>query len=367
MLIRDRWLAPWLVIALCGILGLGGGVIRNLTASDDVTMVASVYVRPPTSGNPSDAVQGEQYARSLAQLFASLAPGVGLGERVKARLHREGIGIEPATVTATAPQDAAVVNIVFAGSDVDSVQRTGDALLAELPAYAAKVRGSAGVASEDVTVTVEQSKAAGPSLLSRLAGLAVWVVAGLMLGWAAVWFAGRRRSAVESDAEVREITGVSTLVDYRFGASRSARVVAAQLLAAAGPRRAIVLISARHIDGARQVAGELAAAFADLGERGVLVIGDAVAEPSSLSRVPANAACFLTCRPAVTRATDLSLLATMVTGNGAAPVGALVVRGIPRGGDPMRSAATASTVKSTEPQRDWSRIDVFENASAGRR
>ena len=115
--------------------------------------------------------------------------------------------------------------------------------------------GVGGVASEDVTVTVEQSKAAGPSLLSRLAGLAVWVVAGLMLGWAAVWFAGRRRSAVESDAEVREITGVSALVDYRFGASRSARVVAAQLLAAAGPRRAIVLISARHIDGARQVAG----------------------------------------------------------------------------------------------------------------
>ena len=65
--------SPWLVIALCRILGPAAGH-PNLTASDDVTMVASVYVRPPTSGNPSDAVQGEQYARSLAQLFASLAP-----------------------------------------------------------------------------------------------------------------------------------------------------------------------------------------------------------------------------------------------------------------------------------------------------
>ena len=137
-------------------------------------------------------------------------------------------------------------------------------------------------------------------------------------------------------------------------------VVAAQLLAQPGPRRAIVLISARHIDGARRIGRELAATFADLG-RQVLVIGDAVAEPSSLSRVPANAACFLTCRPAVTRAYRPPCWPPMVLVTVPRRCRALFVRH-PAWGDPCApQKPAASTGESAEPERGWPRIDVFEN------
>ncbi|MFT4124656.1 MAG: hypothetical protein QM662_00290 [Gordonia sp. (in: high G+C Gram-positive bacteria)] len=345
-------------------------------------MTASVYVRPPTSGNPSDAVQGEQYARSLAQLLASLVPVTGLRDRVANRLGREGSPAEPADMTATAPQDAAVVNIVIEGDSVELVQRTGDALLAELPGYASAVRGSAGLDDEDVTFTTQRSPAGGPSLPFRLGGLAISGTVGVVIGCALVWLLRRLRGVVTRSAAAQQITGARTTVEYRSGSTDSARMAAAQLLAAAGPGRDLVLIGTRPVDGAACVVDELASAFAELADRAVrvvappvaksprpavLVVDDTLQAPTRLARIPAGSACFVVVRPTVTRAADLSLLSTMMAGNGVEMTGLLVVRGTPRRPRSPADVRPSRTVEGAEPERDWPRIAEFEAPSARER
>lgn len=377
MMLRGRWVSPLLVIIVCGVLGLGIGVFRDMRAEGS-SATATVYVRPPVSGNPSDAVQGEYYSRNQAQLIASLVPRSGLQDRVEKKMRADGSRSELATVTATAPQDAGVVNIVVEGTSTESVHDTTTALLAVLPDYAKEVRGSSGLEDGPVITTVQQSEVAGPSWFSRIAGLAVWTLCGAGLGWALVWGIAWRRGVIrDGDAAAKASGEVSTVCfDARDSADR-ADTVAAQLFAIAGASRSLVLVGARSGDGAAAVAADLAVSFGTLGRTDVRVIDSLLEHPGALSGEPG--AVVLVASKGRTVEKDLRLAAAICSGNGAGASAVLVVSGR-RGSGPSRTGGSSDTpgysraaggsstvvrdVNHGAGERDWPVIDAFEDDSA---
>lgn len=371
----------WLVVFLAAMLGAGLGAVTVYATPASYSAKAMIYVTPPTSSSPTDAVMGDQYAQNRTELYLQLMKSDELAERVSDRLGSvtAASGLR-ARVTATSLHQAPILVFQTVGTSAEEARELAEAYVEELPDYARSVERNSGVREGPLMVTVAapvdvESSVSGWRPPARIGGAAV-VAAVLAFGLLS-WFRRRHPTVRKADDLRTSLPSVyvTETTDSPTDLRRMQVVLftgpkATRRLLVAGPRRSpapgtycaamVGSLSDRGIDATDVTAAELLDGF-DIGSHAtelVLIQADSVLEAGHL--VPAIAA---RCPTAVivahrnhTYLADVIELHKLLGANGIEVRAVVILRKV---------KGFAAPAKARAEDDPWPTIDVLEAELAG--
>lgn len=248
----------WPLVATAAVCGAAIGYFFVFGGNQTFTSKVTLYVAPPISSSPSDAVMGDQYADNRTQLYLQLISSDALALRVAGQLQpSEPFGALSARVSAVGLHEAPMLEIEARGSTPDEARSLAQAYMDQLPEYARSVEQDSGLREGPVLVPT-----AGPTEPTGAAtGLKPW----LTVAFVAVAFACAALLVVKrwrhSHPTSRNVAALRSAVPTAFIAKVGDDpddLVRLQALLLAAPRasRRIIFASARREDGLEAVSAE---------------------------------------------------------------------------------------------------------------
>lgn len=200
-----RW--RWLIIPLCGSLGLAAGTLWALTIPPTYTANAYAFValtpRPSEDRDSRDLFSAGKFALQRAPTYAALATSTKVLQAVAADMHHGDVDQLRRQVQATAIPDRVILRVSVEDSDRKAAAQIADSVLANLERTVSSLElGSAGSlevggsqnAPPPVHIVPVQPAIAAPLTPRRYKALA-GLLAGSILGAAVVYLTRSRRDA----------------------------------------------------------------------------------------------------------------------------------------------------------------------------
>lgn len=384
LLARNRWIAIFVAVLIGGSMG----ALSVFYGPAIYTAKATMYVTPPTSSTPTDAVMGDQYALNRTQLYLQLLASNELAQQVAAALKSsEPPGVLSSRIEATSLHQTPLLIIQARGSTPDEARSLAQAYADALPDFARSVERSSGlredppVAPVALPIEVESDKDG----LKPWLRLALWSLAfGLPVAICAMW-AGYRHPVVR---KVNALRGkiAAAFIETMDDAAQCLRVQAL-IFATPNATRHVIFTTARSDDARANLLGGVLDSLGDneiqydqvnvdaladfqvsRRSRGLLIVDapallDASHEAAALTGRFDTAVIFT--RRGKTFVEDVISLGKLLEMNGIDVRGVVIVRPTRAGAGRRPVGGTAS--KSLEASdRPWPTIDVLEEEMSGR-
>jgi hypothetical protein len=362
------------------------GYLLVLGSGHTYTARATLYVAPPTSSSPTDALMGDQYAANRTQLYLELAKSDELAKRVAAQIHSTQPPSELASrITVKGSHDAPVLTIDAKGPSPQQARDLAQGYLQQFPDYARAVEQGSGVREGPVLIPVGSPQ----QLSGPISGWRPWMAVALpavALGAVAfalvAWQRNRHPRARDVKALRRAIN--TSFVERVRSDPRSLQRIQAMLFAGPHCSRTVIFASARKGDGLDRLSAVFAAFLdnADIPHRRVaadhaldiadspdIVVIDAPALLDESYRIAALAAytqtAVIVANSRGSLVEDVVELARLFELNGIGVKGVIVAsRRLPK---PLSRKPSEHTADSRRPETPWPSIDVLEEAGIPRR
>lgn len=197
--------------ALVSILALGVGALVGTAVAylpkKSYTASITVYVAPPTSSSPTDAVMGDQYATNRAQLYQSLVTSEPLLETVADALEpRPSPDSLAERVTASSINQTSLIRIDTTGSTPEAAAALARAYGLVFPDFAKSVEAQSGI-REGPTVNAVSAldKITATRVgMSPAVTITAFAVVCAVLGWLASAWYNRRNPLVRNPRQLRK-------------------------------------------------------------------------------------------------------------------------------------------------------------------
>lgn len=205
-----------------------------------------VYIAPPISSSPTDALMADEYASNRAQLYLALITSEPLLSAVAAMIDTPGPPSSLAdSVRATALHQTSLIQIDVTSSSPDSAVTIAQAFGVALPDFAKNVEAKSGVREGPTVgvVTHPDQIRAEPDGMKPVSLIAIFGIACSALGLVISLRYRRKHPLVRAPADIRNVTASPFVesVDLNRG---SADLERAQALLLASPRLAPLLFVA---------------------------------------------------------------------------------------------------------------------------
>jgi capsular polysaccharide biosynthesis protein len=197
----------WLVIPLCGSLGLAAGILWALAIPPTYTATALAFValspRPPDDQFAQDPYSGGKFALQRTPTYAALATSTDVLRAVAADVHRGDVEQLRSHIRVAAIPDRVILQLSVDDSDAKAATQIADSLVANLGrAVGSLERGGAGplelgrapAGSTPVQIVPVQPASLEPVSPRRYKALA-GLLAGLVIGAATFYLMRFRRGA----------------------------------------------------------------------------------------------------------------------------------------------------------------------------
>lgn len=256
-----NWLTRkrWPLVAVAAVCGALVGYFIAFAADPTYTSKATLYVAPPISSSPTDAVMGDQYADNRTQLYLQLIKSDELAGLVAKELKSS----EPAaalvkSIDAIRVHQAPLLEIEARGSSPEAAHSLAKAYVDQLPEFARSVEQNSGLREGSALVSV-----AGPTEITQgSGGLQPW----LTLIFCTVLFAGAasayviRRSSRNPTARnigaLRRAMPTSFIAEVGHDPADILKF-GAMLFAAPHSTRQVIFAGARRADALEEFTSEL--------------------------------------------------------------------------------------------------------------
>lgn len=248
----SRWtLAVVLVFAL---IGAAAGMLRTYLKDYNYTATATVYVTPPISSGPSDALTADQYAANRTQLYLSL---IGSPELARAVLDRLKINQSPEDlakrVEGKATPQTSLLSITASGSSPTDAGNVATAYAESLSSFARTVEGTAGLRSSPSVITVALPVAKDPGIVKRYGVTIALTVGAGLLGLLYSLAYRRRFPNVLTTDQLRKELRVALVEHVDVSRpERQLRRLQAELFTDADPGGSLMIVGARSRDQAEE-------------------------------------------------------------------------------------------------------------------
>ena len=264
-----NWLARkgWPLVVLAAACGAIIGCLIAFGGHPTYSSKATLYVAPPISSSPSDAVQGNQYASSRTQLYLQLMKSDELAKRVAAELqYPEPLQTLIAKIDVTGLHQAPLLEIEAKGPSPEEARSLVKAYVDQLPEYARSVEQNSGLREGSVLVRV-----AGPTeATGSTAGLRPWLTVlffMVLLACAAlayvIWNRRRHPAACNIEA-LRKAMPASFVEEIGDDPSEVLRIQA-MLFGAPNSARRVIFAGARRADALDAFTADAAASLRGAG------------------------------------------------------------------------------------------------------
>jgi hypothetical protein len=247
--------------------GAAIGYLITFGGHPTYTSKATLYVAPPISSSPSDAVMGDQYADNRTQLYLQLIMTDELAERVAAEL----LSSEPphaliARIGATGLHLAPLLEIEAKGPSPEAARSLAQAYVDQLPEYARSVEQNSGLREGPVLVRV-----AGPTeATGTTTGFKPWLTilfATVLFGCAALAYVIRNRHrnpTARNIGALRKAMPASFVEEIGDDPSDVLRIQA-MLFAAPNSARRVIFAGARRTDALEAFTADFASSLRGAG------------------------------------------------------------------------------------------------------
>jgi receptor protein-tyrosine kinase len=182
-------MASWWVILAGGLLGAIIASAFSFLSTPYYASNTQLFVSARDTVTTSEAFQGSQLSEQRVSSYAQLLTGNELARRVIDRLD---LDLSPSDlsneITATAVADTVLINVTVLDPSADRAQAIAAAVGTEFASLVEELEtspGDAGVSPVRVTVTDEASLATAPSSPNLVKNVALGLLLGLVLGFAA--------------------------------------------------------------------------------------------------------------------------------------------------------------------------------------
>ena len=266
---RLHWLARkgWPLVVLAAACGAAVGYLITFGGHPTYTSKATLYVAPPISSSPSDAVMGDQYAANRTQLYLQLIKSDELAKRVAAKLQSsEPPDALTAKIRATGLHQAPLLEIEAKGPSPEAAQSLAQAYVDQLPEYARSVEQNSGLREGPVLVPV-----AGPTeATGSTTGLKPWLTvlfATVLFGCAALAYVIRyrhRNPTARNIGALRNAMPASFVEEVGDDPSDLLRIQA-MLFAAPNSARRVIFAGARRTDALEEFTADFAGSLRGAG------------------------------------------------------------------------------------------------------
>lgn len=246
-IVLGRSSKAWTIVLGVAAVGALIGALIGFGGQTVYTAHASMYVTPPASSTPTDAVMAGQYAANRTQLYLELIGSNELARRVASNL---GISESPlslaGSVSATSVHQTSILALEARGSSPDEARSLANAYVKELPAYAQAVERNSGLREEPpmapvvLPMSVSSNKSGITPWLPVLGGAALLGIPAVLTVWSL-----RRRHPV-----VRDVKSVRAALSVPFveavGDEAEINRVMTMLLTTMGSTRLLLIASPRN-------------------------------------------------------------------------------------------------------------------------
>lgn len=251
MAVKNGFAAHALAVhVLLGVLvGAASGYAIGHVIPPTHVSTATLYVAPPISSTPSDAVLGDQYADSRTQLYLQLAQSDAVASLAAAALQTaDSPEAVRSRVEVRGSHEAPLITIRASGTSAQAAEALAQAYVDQLPKYARSVEENSGLREGPVLLPV-----AGPSSAAMEAGPSPWTAAAIGAAVGALtallfsWWRNRRRPVVRSAGDIRRVSPSSVIFSVRRVPADMLRL-RALILSEATSRGKVLLAGSRHRD-----------------------------------------------------------------------------------------------------------------------
>lgn len=260
-MLKTRLLGRAGLMMMAGLLlGLLGGAAVAYLPGTSYQASITVYIAPPVSSSPTDAVMGDEYASNRAQLYLSLITSEPLLTAVAQSLD---VPLSAAEITdrvsATAIHQTSLIRIDVTGPTPESAVALAKAYGVALPDFAQAVEAQSGV-REGPTVGVVTPPDQLPAVQMGLEPALLLAVSGVLgagIGaLVSVWY-NRKHPVVRAPDALRKLIATPFVETVRLSGT-SIDLERAQALILGSPRPApLLFVAATASDGCAQFVDQL--------------------------------------------------------------------------------------------------------------
>jgi hypothetical protein len=249
---RLHWLARkgWPLVVLGAACGAAIGYLIAFAGDPTYASKATLYVAPPISSSPTDAVMGDQYADNRTQLYLQLIESDELAGLVAAELQSsEPLRALTSKIDAIRLHQTPLLEIEAKGPSPEAARSLAQAYVNQLPEYARSVEQNSGLREGSVLIPV-----AGPTeATGSTTGLKPWLTilfSTVLFGCAALAYVIRKRHrnpTARNIGALRKAMPASFIEEVGHDPSDILRIEA-MLFAAPHSARQVIFASARLAD-----------------------------------------------------------------------------------------------------------------------
>jgi capsular polysaccharide biosynthesis protein len=242
----------WAVVLVFALLGAGAAILRQYLKEYNYSATATVYVTPPISSNPGDALVADQYAGNRTQLYRTLIESPVLAREVIDRLKLDQTPDElTKRVEAKATPLTSLLSITATGSSPGDARTLVTAYADSLPSFAKTIEGSGGLRGAPSVVAVAYPVPEDPSFVRRYGLLIALAVGGGLLGFLYSYWYQRRYPNVRTAAQLRRELRIALAEEVDINAPvGQLRRLQAQLFTKSHDDACLMIVGAKSHDRA---------------------------------------------------------------------------------------------------------------------
>lgn len=240
----------WLIVMAAAAVGAVIGGFLTFGSNAVYTANTTMYVTPPISSTPTDAVLADQYAMNRADLYLELISSDELARQVAALLGTsESPGALASRISATNLHETPILVIEAQGASADDARSLANAYIEALPVYAKSVERNSGLREDEplepvvLPIAVTSSKSGMTPYLRTLLWMAVFSVPALLF----VLWNRYRHPVVRDPRRIRDACQVPFVEEVGDDPHQLSRIQAFVLAAPRSPRL-LLLVSPRKAD-----------------------------------------------------------------------------------------------------------------------
>ncbi|MBM9469120.1 polysaccharide biosynthesis tyrosine autokinase [Nakamurella leprariae] len=285
----------WWVVLICTVVGAGVGTIITVATTPQYASSVTFFVRTPTD-QLGGAYQGDQFAQKRVNSYAQLAKSGRLGQMIaddtQIDLSADQIS---SRITARGDLNTVLLNLTVTDTDPERSLEIAESASVQMVDLVSQIETAPGATDPGVSLEVTSAARleASPVSPDAVLNIGLATLIGLIVGTALAGLREMTDTSVRTPEDVEDATGSGVLAVIPFDAeagesplivdthSRSIRAEAYRQLRTNlafvdvdRPIRRVLLTSSVAEEGKSSTAVNLAVAFAESGERTLLIEAD---------------------------------------------------------------------------------------------